>query len=158
MATTNCSGLGSKSDCACCHEHTDARQRLASCNETRPSLAGHDSARILFGIAVAMYRCLHGTVPDYLSVLILPHAACRLVTVRSVNCNELFVPPAAVKISGGWDPTRLASSCLSSYTPPIGSYTSNCSSLMALITSMSRSSLLQYRSNVLRSTTLKHLR
>jgi len=70
-------------------------------NETRLALAGHDR-RYLVRIAVTVYRCLHGTAPEYLSELFVSASTrSSRYWLRFSNSNQFIVPP--VKLSTyGW--------------------------------------------------------
>jgi len=51
--------------------------------------------RIQFRIAVTVYRCLHGTAPEYLSELFVPAStrSSRQSHITSSDSNKLVVPP-----------------------------------------------------------------
>ena len=57
--------------------------------------------RIQFRIAVTVYRCLHGTAPEYLSELFVP-ASTRSSRhcLRSSDSNKLVVPPVKLSTYG----------------------------------------------------------
>jgi len=62
--------------------------------------------RVQFRIATTVYRCLHGTAPEYLSELCIPvNQKSSRYRLRSSQSNQLVVPP--VKLSTYTDLVRL---------------------------------------------------
>jgi len=59
------------------------------------------SKRVQFRIATTVYRCLHGTAPEYLSELCIPvNQRSSRYRLRSSQSNQLVVPPVKLSTYG----------------------------------------------------------